>query len=144
VLPAELGAAGLARSAERFAAWGRAWREGAETDHGYGHPSLGRTGVSPLPRYREELAALETAARRAGSSFAALPLERRRDLVEAALADTRELPALPGAGHVAADLMAFFFRSSDANDVCYRARIGRDTCRGLPDSEAAPEPLPRE
>jgi hypothetical protein len=37
--------------------------------------------------------------------------------------------------------MAFYFRSSDANDLCYRAAIGRDLCRGLDGSEQAPPPL---
>ncbi len=33
--------------------------------------------------------------------------------------------------------MAFYFRCSDANDLCYRAAIGRDECRGLPDPESS-------
>jgi hypothetical protein len=37
--------------------------------------------------------------------------------------------------------MAFFYRGSEANDLCYRAEIGKDTCRGLADSEKAPKPL---
>ena len=52
-----------------------------------------------------------------------------------------DLPRTPDGRHVAADLMAFYFRSSDANDLCYRAAIGRDQCRGLENSEQAPAPL---
>jgi hypothetical protein len=143
VLPGELGSAGVAQVSERFMAWVRAWREGAEADHGYGHTALRHTGPSPVARYREELAALEAAARHRGGGLAELPLERRRSLVEDALRDARELPQRPGAHHVALDLMAFFFRSVEANDLCYRARIGRDTCRGLPDSGEPPAPRER-
>jgi hypothetical protein len=57
-------------------------------------------------------------------------------------AKLEDLPERPEGRHVAADLMAFFFRSSEANDLCYRAAIGRDTCRGLVDSDRAPEQLP--
>jgi hypothetical protein len=39
--------------------------------------------------------------------------------------------------------MAFYFRSSDANDLCYRAQIGRDQCRGLAGSDRPPAPLGR-
>jgi hypothetical protein len=34
--------------------------------------------------------------------------------------------------------MAFYFQSSAANDLCYRAAIGREACRGLPGSEDPP------
>jgi hypothetical protein len=39
--------------------------------------------------------------------------------------------------------MSFYFNSADANDLCYRARIQRDTCRGLEGSENPPPPLKR-
>jgi hypothetical protein len=37
--------------------------------------------------------------------------------------------------------MGHYFNSSDARDLCYRANIGRDTCRGLGGSDKAPAPL---
>jgi hypothetical protein len=37
--------------------------------------------------------------------------------------------------------MAFYFNSSEANDLAYRAAIGRDTCRGLTGSENRPAPM---
>ena len=49
--------------------------------------------------------------------------------------------SVPTAGTWLSDLLAFFFRSSEANDLCYGAAIGRDHCRGLPGSEEAPAPL---
>jgi hypothetical protein len=63
-----------------------------------------------------------------------------RAAVEAGLAAARvtALPQTPDGRHVASDLMAFYFRSSAANDLCYRAHIGRDECRGLAGSEQEP------
>jgi hypothetical protein len=37
--------------------------------------------------------------------------------------------------------MSFYFRGSDANDLCYRAAIGRDKCRGLAGSQNPPSEL---
>jgi hypothetical protein len=48
------------------------------------------------------------------------------------------LPRTPDGKHVASDLMAFYFNSSEANDLCYRAHIGRDECRGLAGSDREP------
>ena len=70
-------------------------------------------------------------------------MDSKRQAVTAALEQARitDLPRTPDGRHIAADLMAFYFRSSDANDLCYRAAIGRDLCRGLDGSEQAPPPL---
>ena len=129
VLPAELGDAGLARVTEEFVRWVRGYRAGAEMDHGYGFTRLRIKGPSPAPAYLKQLAALR------GHADA--------EAVEAALreAGVTELPRTPGASHVAADLMAFYFRGSDANDLCYRAAIGRDQCRALAGSDLPPAPL---
>lgn len=145
VLPAKsLGADGTDTAVAQFLAWVRAYREGAERDHGYGAPRLRWAPASPSARYPAQLAAIETAARGRGApSFAALPEAAQRELVAASLdaAGLKELPERPDGRHVAADLMALFFRSSAANDLCYRARIGREDCLGLPGSEQAPDPL---
>ena len=143
VLPASLGAERVVEITRRFQAWLRAYRSGAELDHGYGHTKLQVTGGSPAAGHDRQLAALERAARAEGASFAHLPAERQRALVASALqaAKVADLPERPDGRHVAADLLAFFFRSSEANDLCYGAAIGRDTCRGLPGSEAPPPPL---
>ena len=53
-------------------------------------------------------------------------------------AKVTQLPQTPDGKHVASDLMTFYFRSSEANDLCYRAHIGRDECRGLAGSEQEP------
>jgi len=145
VLPASLEPARLTEIADRFLAWVSGYHEDAELDHGYGHTRLRSTGPSPAASYPSQLAVLETAARADGATgFAALPAERRRTLVEAALttAGVDDLPERPDGRHVAADLLAFFFRSAEANDLCYGAAIGREDCRGLPGSDQRPVPLP--
>jgi hypothetical protein len=133
--------------ADAFLAWIRAYREGADLDHGYGHTYLKAAGPSPAAQYSSQLRSLEhSAIGLGGASFAATAPERRRALVEDALAAAKleSLPERPDGRHVAADLMAFFFNSSEANDLCYRAAIGRDTCRGLVDSDQAPDRLSKE
>jgi hypothetical protein len=126
VLPTE---ADPGRVTADFVRWVRGWRPGAEMDHGYGITRLRVKGPSPAPAYLKQLAALRGQVD-AGSIESALR--------EANVAD---LPRTPGASHVAVDLMAFYFRSSDANDLCYRAAIGRDRCHGLAGSDQPPAPL---
>lgn len=143
VLPASLGGERVAEITDRFRAWLRAYRPGAELDHGYGHTKIRTSGPSPLAGYGRQLAELDDAAQAAGASFARLAPERQRAIVTTALAAARvsDLPERPDGRHVAADLLAFFFRSGEASDLCYGAGIGRDLCRGLPGSEDAPPPL---
>lgn len=144
VLPQEIGAAGIDAAAAAFLRWVRDYRADAEIDAGYGLPRLRRTPASPAASYPAQLDALETHARGRGRSFADLSREDRRLLIEAAIAAAaiERLPARPNGGHVATDLMAHYFHSIDANDVAYRARIGRDTCRTLEGSGERPAPLP--
>jgi hypothetical protein len=126
VLPGELGDGGSDRVVAEFVRWINEYRAGAETDHGYGNTRIRSKGPSPSAAYLKQLAALK--GRVDADSIAAA-------LKEAGVTD---LPRAPGASHVAADLMAFYFRSSDANDLCYRAEIGRDQCRGLAGSDRPP------
>jgi hypothetical protein len=145
VLPEALGDAGRRRVVTDFQRWVGQYRERADTDHGYGLTRIRATGPSPAARYPEQLAALDKAARESSlaAAFAALPVDARRSLVANALtaAKVERLPGRPSGAHVAADLMGFYFNSPAAADLCYRARIGRDTCRGLDGSDRAPEPL---
>ncbi len=129
VLPAELGPSGLDRVTDDFVRWVRGYRPGAEMEHGYGITRLRTKGPSPAPAYMKQLAALRGLV--------------DPSTVESALRDAKvaDLPRTPGASHVAADLMAFYFRGSDANDLCYRAAIGRDQCRSLAGSGDRPSPL---
>jgi hypothetical protein len=133
VLPASLGAARVREIADKFVAWTRGYREGVALSHGYGHPRLQRSGASPVPIYIAQLAALAAEAATRGARWPALDLDTRRRLLDAALtkANIRGLPARPTGQHVVSDLMAFYFRSSEANDLCYRAMINREVCRPI-------------
>jgi hypothetical protein len=145
VLPASLGAARVRETADRFAAWTRGYREGVALSHGYGHPRLRKSGASPVPIYIAQLAALAGEARTRGGRWPALDLETRRRLLDAALtkANVRGLPARPNGQHVVSDLMAFYFRSSEANDACYSAMINREVCRPIAITTRKPAPLGR-
>jgi hypothetical protein len=118
--------AGSGPIADQFTRYVREYRPGADTDHGYGFTRVRPKPPSPAPEYLRQLAAL--------------PVPLTRAAVEAALeeAQIKDLPRLPDGKNVIADLMSFYFRSADANDLCYRASIKRDTCRGLAGSSREP------
>jgi hypothetical protein len=151
VLPASLGAARIKDVADRFVAWTRGYREGVALSHGYGQPRLVKSGASPVPGYVRQLAALEAEAlrhssgqaRAKGGRWEALDLETRRAILDAAFAQAgvRALPPRPAGQHVIADLMAFYFRSSEANDLAYNALINREVCRPIAITTRKPEPL---
>jgi hypothetical protein len=122
-----------------------AYRPGAEANHGYGTARITQLPADPRPRWRAQLAALDADARRAGGqSFATLSRVERQSLVRAALADERgeSLPNPLLAGHVALALVAHFYESPGANDLCYEAEIGRQECRPLA-AQRQPVPLRR-
>jgi len=143
VLPTSLGGARTAAVVDRFVAWTRGYREGVAMTHGYGHPRLQKTGASPVPGYGLQLAALDRAARAKGGRWPALDRETRRALLDEAFtaAGVRNLPSRPLGQHVVADLMAFYFRSSEANDECYHALINREVCRPIEVTIRKPAPL---
>jgi hypothetical protein len=144
VLPASLGKERLDAIADRFAVWLKNYKPGADRGHAYGSTNLATAPDSPAAAYIAQLATLDKAARqRGGRGFDELPADDRRALIELAFqsAKVERLPERPEGKHVAADLMAFFFRGSEANDLCYRAEIGKDTCRDLADSPEPPRPL---
>jgi hypothetical protein len=143
VLPSALEADRVDSITEKFAAWTRGYREGVALTHGYGHPRLQKSGPSPVPRYVSQLAALAAAAESKGARWPALDRETQRGLLDAAFteAGVRNLPVRPSGQHVVADLMAFYFRSSEANDECYNALINREVCRPIQITTRKPEPL---
>ncbi len=141
VLPAE---ADRKAAVAAFTSWIDNYKEGADTDHGYGNTRIRALGPSPARNYAAQIAALDAAARTNGAaSFAAAPLERRRAIVEQGITDAKieRLTARPTGGHIATDLMGHYFNSSTAADLCYRANIARDACRGLAGSDRPPRPL---
>ena len=143
VLPSAIGAKGQDQAVDHFLIWIRDYREGVPLSHGYGDPRLVRTGPSPAPGYARQIAALQQTARDRGGRFGILPLETRRAIIDEAFktADVRNLPGRPDGKHVVADLMTHYFRSSDATDLCYNARIGRHTNRAIQVTTVRPRPL---
>jgi len=146
VLPAALGRDGRERAVTKFVGWVRNYKAGAERGGGYGNAQLGQpTGASPAARYPEQFAALDQAAKDQGAAtLAALPVEKRRVVVEAALnTPTRvtQMPARPNGANLIADFMGMFYNGPDGYDLAYNAAIGRDTCRGLEGSDREPERL---
>ena len=143
VLPSSIGAARIRETAEKFVVWTRGYREGVALTHGYGHPRLEKSAASPVPGYVRQLAALDAAARAQGGRWPALDLETQRALLDAAFvkAGVLALPPRPAGQHVIADLMAFYFRSSAANDHAYNAMINREVCRPIAITTRRPDPL---
>ncbi|HEY9227244.1 MAG TPA: gluconate 2-dehydrogenase subunit 3 family protein [Gemmatimonadaceae bacterium] len=144
VLPSTaLGKAGVTRAAAAFRTWGAGYRESAELNHGYGTSRLRASGPTPLTRWAKQLDDLDAAARTAHQKrFRELSPSQRTAIVHAALQGKRfdRMPSVNDAEHVALALVAHFYESSAANDLCYQAQIGRSTCRKL--SESSRKPLP--
>src|SRR6188474_3140219 len=76
VLPAE---ADRPSAVDAFVRWIREYKEGADTDHGYGSTRVRATGPSPARNYAAQLAALDSAAKAKGAAgFVAASLDQRR------------------------------------------------------------------
>ncbi len=146
ILPAELGPGGIERAVAEFERWLTGYREGAEILHGYGSGEIRRTGLSPALKWSGQLAGLDSAARKThGAPFRTRSRAERQELVRAALggAPAGGLPQIDRAPHIALGLLAHFYSSAAAQDLCYEARIGKGTCRPLADSPRRPLPLKR-
>ena len=141
VLPSTLGPVRTRAVVDRLVIWVRDYHEGVALAHGYGHPRLQKSGPTPAPTYIAQLAAIEREARSRGGRWSTLDREQQRAILDAAFASAgvRNLPPRPMGQHVVADLMAMYFRSSDANDDCYNAAIGRETCRPIQITVRKPE-----
>ena len=129
VLPSELGVTGSNKVATSFENYVREYHPGADTEHGYGKIQVRPKPPSPAEIYLAQLKNLSAAVTPES-------IERMLDLSK-----TKELPRFPSGKNVIVDLMSFYFRSSDANDLCYELEIGRDKCRGLSGSEKVPATL---
>jgi hypothetical protein len=147
VLPSELGAARTAAATAAFQRWIAGYREKAELLHGYGGSALSFAGPTPATRWAQQLDRLDAGARSAhGKAFAELPLDVRRATVSALLDELKadRIPAVGRAPHVALALLAHWAASPEATDLCYRAQIGRQTCRPLAAQARKPLPLASE
>ncbi len=145
VLPSELGAAGRGRTVADFRQWLAGFEPVAELNHGYGTGDIDYAPADPGPGWMAQLRALDLESQqRFGRAFAALDAEVRRDLVRAQIGRGSDsgLPAIAEARHVAIGLLAFFYDSPAATDLCYRAQIGKHTCRALAAAPGKPAPLP--
>ena len=143
VLPSSLGRAGARRAAAAFREWGAGYRENAELVHGYGTSRLRNAGPTPATRWATQLDQLEARARMEHQQpFRQLTVEQRMTLVRAALQGERldRMPSVASANHVAVALLAHFYETPAAMDLCYGAQVGRQTCRPL--SAQARKPLP--
>lgn len=140
VLPTELGDDGVERVARGFERWLAGYREGAELLHGYGSHEIRVTGPSPALRWAGQLDALPR-------NFATMNRADREAAVRRAVATPGArfdaLPPIDRAPHVAVGLLAFYFSSPEATDLCYEARIGPNGCRPLADASRRPLPLAR-
>ncbi|MDE2804920.1 MAG: hypothetical protein OXN18_07220 [Gemmatimonadota bacterium] len=141
VLPAELGAEGRERAVNAFERWSDGLEPVAELSHPYLVPETRYSGPDPRPGWAAQLQGLEKECRaRHGIDLADLDVAGRRKLLTRAVG--RAGPGLgspANAGHVAIALVAHFFASPVATDMCYRRTIAKQQCRGL--EGAGGEPL---
>lgn len=129
VLPSQIGASGRERVVQRFESYVREYRAGADTEHGYGVTHVRPKPASPARAYVGQLRALP-------SHVTPESITQHLDRLA-----TKDLPRIPEGKDVVVDLMSFYFRSSEANDLCYEALIGRDECHGLAGSDKIPASL---
>ena len=141
VLPSELGNDGIKRAVTSFVAWIDGYREHAELTHGYGTSRIRYSGPTPATRWTSQLDALDHEARKQfGAAFASLLPARREQLIRTTLSSARidRTPSVSEADHVIVALLAHFYASPEATDLCYRAAIGRESCRPLAESSRQP------
>ncbi len=138
VLPSELSAAQLSATVTSFQRWIAGYRENAELLHGYGTSALERARPTPATRWAAQLDAL-------GKTFAGATIAERQRIVQGELDALKadRIPAVGRAPHVALALLAHFYGSVEATDLCYEAAIGRQGCRPLSTSGRKPLPLAR-
>jgi len=142
ILPSELGREGAGRVARDFQHWIDNYREHAEIVHGYGTSALRFMRASPRAKWAAQLERLGNGKSEMGNGrpFKSLSLEQRRAIVVSEIKDEKvdRMPDVASASHVALGLLAFFYGSSDAADLAYEAKIGREQCRPLAASPRKP------
>ncbi len=134
LLPTELGSDNIDRVVDEFQQWLEQYGADAELNHGYGTSEIDYTPGDPTSRWQEQLDGLNAEAqRRFGASFVDLDVDARRGIIRQQIADDRldRLPRAYRARHVAVGLLAYFYASPEATDLCYKAAIGKNKCRPL-------------
>ncbi|MCY3599706.1 MAG: twin-arginine translocation signal domain-containing protein [Gemmatimonadetes bacterium] len=140
VLPDELGEDGRERAVRAFERWSDALEPVAELSHPYLVPEIRYSGPDPRPGWVAQLEGLEKeCGSRHGMSLSDLEVPGRRELLARPLADAEPgLGAPQSADHVALALMAHFFGSAIATDLCYGRAIRRELCRSIEGAEDEP------
>jgi hypothetical protein len=146
VLPATaLGPEGIEEAAAAFEAWTEAFEPVAELEHGYGTSEIRYGPPDPAPGWAAQLQGLDLESQhRFEKSFVALTAEERRGLLAGHLGGVEGLPAPARAPHVALGLLAHFYGTPRATDLCYGRHIRKETCRGLAGVAEAPPLLEGE
>ena len=141
VLPSDLEDASREQAVQSFERWALEYEPVAELNHGYGTSEIRYGPPDPGPGWQAQLEALDIeASRRTGSSFRELDIPQRQELIKRqGLDEGSGLPNPLRARHVAVALMAHWFRSSEAVDLCYGRRIAERTCRGIDTAPSEPE-----
>ena len=146
VLPKRaLGDEGVSSVLDGFATWLSGFEAVAELDHPYlWTDEIAYCPQDPAPLWRSQLEAPELEAeKRHGKRYPELSSEEQRVILDRYL--PRDVgPELPYAGeapHVAIGILAYFYRTSKANDLGYGATIEKQTCRGLDTGPDEPAPL---
>lgn len=142
VLPSVLGADGVTRVVNAFQQWLAEYQPAAELLHGYGTDEIREAPESPADRWQRQLGELQEISRRElGGDLPEVQSDRLRELIRAHLANESidTFPAPARAGHVAVGLLAFFYASPEATDLCYDASIRKNACRPLDHVSEKPE-----
>ena len=143
ILPDELESDGRERAVRAFERWSDALEPVAELSHPYLVPEIRYSGPDPRPGWAAQLRGLEKECEsRHGVPLADLDVPGRRALLARPLGESgAALGAPQQADHVALALIAHFFGSAIATDLCYGRAIRRELCRTIEGAEDEPEPL---
>ena len=146
VLPKKaLGDDGISAVLDDFAGWLSGFEPVAELDHPYlWTDEIAYGPPDPAPLWKSQLEALELeATKRHEMRYSELSVEAQRAILDRQMPRDvgAELPYAGAAPHVAIGVLAYFYRTSKANDLGYGAAIEKQTCRGLDSGPDEPAPL---
>ena len=136
VLPkSALGDEGVSSVLDGFLDWLSEFEAVAELDHPYlWSDEIAYGPPDPAPRWSGQLEALELeATKRHDQRYSDLSSEEQRVILDRHLPDDfgPDLPDAGSASHIAIGILAYFYNTSEANDLGYGAAIEKQTCRGL-------------
>lgn len=143
ILPDELGGEGRERIVAGFQRWLDEFRPEPEMAAGWGSAEIPHGPPDPTLRWIQQLEQLdEMASQRRGTPFADLAEAERLALLRNVITEeSLPLRSPAEAQHVAVGLLAFFYRSPEATNLCYRAVINSQSCRDLATAREKPSLL---